>query len=125
MERAEGAEAPAPPGDRGGASAAGVRYLLAGAQAWHAQAEACAGQVSAVSTGLRMAMMASGQQVNVDNVAPDAPKVTAAMEDVRRQYPPHRLWRRWRSRAPRAPVAGALLPGGGGCVGTLRSTCPF
>ena len=126
VERAEGAEAPAPPGDRGGGSAAGVRYLLAGAQAWHAQAEACAGQVSAVSTGLRMAMMASGQQVNVDNVAPDAPKVTAAMEDVRRQYPPPTasrrrpwtppLWRRWRSRAPRAPLAGALLPGGGGGV---------
>ena len=91
VERAEGAEAPAPPGDRGGASAAGVRYLLAGAQAWHAQAEACAGQMSAVSTGLRMAMMASGQQVDVDSVAPDAPKVTAAMEEVRRQYPPHRL----------------------------------
>ena len=91
VERAEGAEAPAPPGDRGGASAAGVRYLLAGAQAWHAQAEACAGQMSAVSTGLRMAMMASGQQVDVDSVAPDAPKVTAVMEEVRRQYPPHRL----------------------------------
>ena len=54
VERAEGAEAPAPPGDRGGASAAGVRYLLAGAQAWHAQAEACAGHMLAVSTGLRM-----------------------------------------------------------------------
>ena len=91
VERAEGAEAPAPPGDKGGASAAGVRYLLAGAQAWHAQAEACAGQMSAVSTGLRMAMMASGQQVSVDSVPPDAPKVTAAMEDVRLQYPPHRL----------------------------------
>ena len=91
VERAEGAEAPAPPGDRGGGSAAGVRYLLAGAQAWHAHAEACAGQMSAVSTGLRMAMMASGQQVDVDSVAPDAPKVTAAMEEVRRQYPPHRL----------------------------------
>ena len=93
VERAEGAKAPAPPGDRGGASAAGVRYLQAGAQAWHAQAEACAGQMSAVSTGLRMAMMASGQQVDVDSVAPDAPKVTAAMEEalVRRQYPPHRL----------------------------------
>ena len=92
VERAEGAEAPAPPGDKGGASAAGVRYLLAGAQACHAQAEACAGQMSAVSTGLRMAMMASGQQVDVDSVAPDAPKVTAAMEEVRRQYPPpHRL----------------------------------
>ena len=91
VERAEGAEAPAPPGDKGGASAAGVRYLLAGAQAWHAQAEACAGQMSAVSTGLRMAMMASGKQVDVDHVAPDAPKVTAAMEEVRRQQPPHRL----------------------------------
>ena len=79
---------PPPLGDKGGASAAGVRYLLAGAQAWHAQAEACAGQMSAVSTGLRMAMMASGKQVDVDSVAPDAPKVTAAMEEVRRQYPP-------------------------------------
>ena len=48
-------------------------------------------QMSAVSTGLRMAMMASGQQVDVDSVAPDAPKVAAAMEEVRRQYPPHRL----------------------------------
>ena len=76
---------------RGGASAAGVRYLLAGAQAWHAQAEACASQMSAVSTGPRMAMMASGQQVDVDSMAPDAPKVAAAMEEVRRQYPPHRL----------------------------------
>ena len=123
VERAEGAEAPTPPGDRGGASAAGVRYLLAGAQAWHAQAEACAGQMSAVSTGLRMGMLGSGQQVHVDSVAPNAPKATAAMEEVRRQYHPTAsrrrpwtppLWRRWRSRAPRAPLAGALLPGGGG-----------
>ena len=89
----EGAEAP--PGDRtgggGGGTTAGVRYLLAGAQAWHAQAEACPGQMSAVSTGLRMAMMASGQQVDVDSLAPDAPKVSAALEDVRRQNPPRRL----------------------------------
>ena len=75
-------------GGGGGGSAAGVRYLLAGAQAWHAQAEACAGQMSAVSTGLRMAMMASGQQADVDSVAPDAPRVSAALEEVRRQYPP-------------------------------------
>ena len=68
----------------GGAGAVGVRYLLAGAQAWHAQAEACAGEMSAVSTGLRMAMMASGQQADVDSVAPDAPKLSAALEDVRR-----------------------------------------
>ena len=89
VERPEGAEAPT--GDKRGASAAGVRYLLAGAQAWHAQAEACAGQMSAVSTGLWMAMMASGKQVDVDSVAPDAPKVSAALEEVRRQYPPQRL----------------------------------
>ena len=134
VERAEGAEAPAPPGDRGGASAAGVRYLLAGAQAWHAQAEACAGQMSAVCTGLRMAMMASSQQVNVDSVATDAPKVTAAMEEVRRQYPPQRL-----TSAAMDPSFGEAVaeqsfqgtssrssaPGGGGRVGTLRSTCPF
>ena len=121
VERAEGAEAP--PGDKGGASAAGVRYLLAGAQAWHAQAEACAGQMLAVSTGLRMAMLGSGQQVDADSVASDAPKVTAAIEEVRRQYPPTAsrrrpwtppLWRRWGSRAPTAPLAGALLQGGGG-----------
>ena len=47
--------------------------------------------MSAVSTGLRMAMMASSKQVDVDSLAPDAPKVTAALEEVRRQYPPHRL----------------------------------
>ena len=84
---------PRPPGvtGGGGGSAAGVRYLVADAQAWHAQAEACAGQMSAVSTGPRMAMMATGQQADVDSVAPDAPKVSAALEDVRRQYPPHRL----------------------------------
>ena len=78
VERPEGAEAP--PGDRGGGgSAAGVRYLLAGAQAWHAQAEACAGQMSAVSTGLRMAMLGSGKPVDVESVPPDTPKVSAAL----------------------------------------------
>ena len=132
--RAEGAEAPAPPDDRGGASAAGVRYLLAGAQAWHAQAEACAGQMSAVSTGLRMAMMASGQQVNVDSVAPNPPKVTAAMEEVRRQYPPHCLTsaamdpsfvEAVAEQSFQGTASRSSAPGGGGCVGTLRSTCPF
>ena len=65
--------------------------FLAGAQSWHAQAEACAGQMSVVSTGLRMAMMASGEQADVDSVAPDAPRVSAAVEDVCRQHPAHRL----------------------------------
>ena len=27
----------------------------------------------------------------MDSVAPDAPKVSAALEEMRRQYPPHRL----------------------------------
>ena len=124
-EGLEGAEAP--PGDRaggGGGSAAGVWYLLAGAQASHAQAKACAGQMSAVSTGLLMAMMASGQQADVDSVAPDAPKVSATLEDVRRQYPPPTasrlrpwtppLWRRWRSRACRGFASRSSAPGDGG-----------
>ena len=124
--RAEGAEAPAPPGDKGGASAAGVWYLLVGAQAWHAQAEACAGQMSAASTGLRMAMMASGQQVDVDSVAPDAPKVTAAMEEVRRQYPPRRLTSAAMDpsfveavgeQSSQGSASRSSAPGGGGCVG--------
>ena len=123
VERAEGAEAP--PGDKGGASAAGVRYLLAGAQAWHAQAKACAGQMSAVSTGLRMAMLGSGQQVDVDSVAPDAPKVTAAMEEMRRQYPPHRLTSAAMDpsfveavgdQSSQGLASRSSAPGGGGCV---------
>ena len=44
-----------------------------------------------MSTGLRMAMMASGQHADVDSVAPDAPRVPAALEEVRRQYRPHHL----------------------------------
>ena len=47
--------------------------------------------MSAVSTGLRIAMMASDQQADVDSVAPDPPRVSAALEEVRRQYTPHRL----------------------------------
>ena len=47
--------------------------------------------MSALLTGLRMAMLASGLQVEVDTVAPDMARVTAAHEDVRRQYPPHRV----------------------------------
>ena len=122
---------------RGGGSAAGVRYLLAGAQAWHAQAEACAGQMSAVSTGLRMAMLGSGQQVDVDSVAPDAPKVTAAMEEVRLQYPPHRLTSAAMDpsfveavgeQSSQGSASRSSAPGGGGVRRspfTLRTTCPF
>ena len=83
--------------------------------------------MSAVSTGLQMAMMASGQKADVDIVAPNAPRVSAALEDVR--SPPaasrRRPWtppclKRW-CRAPRAPLAGALLQGGGGVAHPLTS----
>ena len=47
--------------------------------------------MSAVATGLRMALLATGQTVEMANVAPDLARVTAAHEDVGRQYPPHRL----------------------------------
>ena len=41
----------------GGGNPAGTRFLLAGAQAWHAEAEAAHGQMSAVATGPRMALL--------------------------------------------------------------------
>ena len=44
-----------------------------------------------VSTGLRMAMLASGQHAEVDTVAPDMARVSAAHEDVHRLYPPYHL----------------------------------
>ena len=81
--------------------------------------------MSAVSTGLRMAMMASGQQVDVDSVAPDAPKVTAAMEEVPRQYPPHRLTSAAMDpsfveavgeQSSQGSASRSSAPGGGGCV---------
>ena len=37
--------------------------------------------MSAVFTGLRMAMLASGQQVEVDTVAPDMARVSAAQSN--------------------------------------------
>ena len=72
----------------------------------------------------------------MDSVAPDAPKVTAAMEEVRRQYPPHRLTSAAmdpsfveavgeRSSQGSAPE---LCSRGGGVRSspfTLRTTCPF
>ena len=51
-------EAEGPTPERGGApNAAGTRFFLAGAQAWHAQAEAAAGQMLADATGLRIALL--------------------------------------------------------------------
>ena len=62
VEGAEGAEGPTVERAGGDPNAAGVRYLLAGAHAWHAQAEAAAPEMTAVSTGLWMALLASGHR---------------------------------------------------------------
>ena len=91
VERAEGAEAPAPQGDKGGASAAGVRYLLAGAQAWHAQAEACAGQMSAVSTGLRIGHDGRWQAGRCGERGPRRPQGDCRNGGSAPAVPPHRL----------------------------------
>ena len=48
--------------------------------------------MSAVATGLRMALLGSGEAVEVAHVAPDLARDTAAHEELGRQYPPsHRL----------------------------------
>ena len=124
----------------GGGSAAGVRYLVAGAQAWHAQAEACAGQKSSVSTGLRMPMMASGHASRCEQrgpgrpqgecriggyapaVPPPPPLTSAAMdasfaEAVVEQSSPGLRWPKFRSR----------WGGGGGRSSPFNfgTTCPF
>ena len=69
-------EPESPVAESGGAGApnsAGVWYLLAGLQAWHALAEATAGQMSSVVTSLQMAVLRSGQAVEAANVAPKGP----------------------------------------------------
>ena len=110
-------------GGGGGGNAVVARNLLAGAQAWHAQAEACAGRMSAVWTGLRMAMLAAGRggqrgaghgqgQCRPRGRAPAVPPPPPTASRQRR-WTPFSL-RRWWSRLPREPLAGALLQEGGG-----------
>ena len=80
--------------------------------------------MSAVATGLWMALLTSGQAVEVAHVAPDVARVTAAHDELGQQNPrahPASGQQRWTpvssrqwSRAPRAPLAGALVQGGGG-----------
>ena len=86
---AEGA-AEGPTAEKGGGApnAAGTRFLLAGAQAWHVQAEAAARQMSDAATGLRMALPPSKAQVEVATVEPDLAKLTAAHDELAQQYPP-------------------------------------
>ena len=79
----------------------------------------------AVSTGLRMAMMASGQEADVNSVDPDAPKVSGALMDVRRQYPRHRFAlaamdpsfvEAVAEQSSQGSASRSSAPGGGGCV---------
>ena len=134
-EGAEGAEGPTAERAGGPPTPAGVRYLLAGSQAWHAQAEAAAGQMSAVATGLRMALLAGGQSVEVATVAPDLARVIAAHEDAGRQYPPHRLtaaamdasFAEAVEQSSQGSAGRSSAPGGGGGSSPFDfgTTCPF
>ena len=87
---AEG-EAEGPAADKGGwggaPKAAGIGFLMAEAQAWHAQAEAAAGHMSAVVPGLRMAPQ-SEAPVDVATTASNLAKVTTAHDQPAQQTPP-------------------------------------
>ena len=75
---------------------AGTRFLLAVAQAWHVQAEAVHGQMSAVATGLPMALLQKQMDMEVGRVAPDLANVPAAHNQLMQQPPPPPTasWRR-------------------------------
>ena len=77
----------------------------------------------AVATGLLMALLTSGQAVQVAHVAPDLARVTAAHEELGRQYPPppHRLTAAAMDAAvveasSHCSVGWSSAPGGGGGV---------
>ena len=136
VERAESDEAPAPPGDKGGGQcrrcpvppggrtglacpSQGMRRPDVGSV--HRPADGHDGQWPAGRCGQRGPRRSQGDCHNGGS-APAVPPPTASRP--RPWTPP--LWRRWGSRASRAPLAGALLHGGGGCVAhPLPSGPPF
>ena len=61
-----------------------TRFLLAGAQVWHARAEATRGQMSAVATGLRMMLVPQSMQVEVGTIALEG----GLQKGLRRPPPP-------------------------------------
>ena len=69
----------------------GTRFLLAGEQAWHPQAEAVHGQMSAVATGLRMALPQNQMDVEAGTGAPNMTRVAQAHNGLVQQYAPQRL----------------------------------
>ena len=103
-------------GGGGGASnPAGTLFLLAGARALHAQAEATHTQMSSVATGLRMAVIHAKMEVEVTTVTPDLGRVEQAHVQLLKRCPPSPAAsrrRRWTptlgagSRASRAPPGG-------------------
>ena len=111
-----------------------TRFLLAGAQAWHAQIEAAHRKMSAVATGLRVAILQAKMKVGVGTVPPNLGRVEQAhVQLVECQPPPppppppasrHRRW------TPTSGEGGVALPGfrrvefcrkGGGVVLPLTS----
>ena len=97
---------------------------------WHAQAK----QMSAVATGLCMALLQNQMDVEVGTVAPELGRVAQAHEQLVQQYPPHRLTAALLD--ANFGGGGAELPGlrrpevcrrGGGCSPTLDlvTCCPI
>ena len=58
-------------GGGGAPNPALTRFLLAGAQVWHAQAEEALGRMWAVASGLRVALLQAKMEVEVGPVVPD------------------------------------------------------
>ena len=73
----------------GGRNPASTRFLLAGA--WHAQAEAAHGQMWALITCLRMALLQAKMEVEVGMVARELGSVARAHDHLVQQYLPQRL----------------------------------
>ena len=100
-------------------------------------AEAAAAQMSAVATGLRMAPLARGQAVQAATCAPDLSWSLPPRRSRAGSTPPPptaSCYRRWKPlssrqwgrapRAPLAPLAGAVLQGGGGGVALPLTSGP-
>ena len=71
----------------GGGATRQHRFLLAGVKAWHAQAEAAEGHMSAVATGVRTALLQAKMEVEVGTLAPDLGRVEQAHVQVVERLP--------------------------------------
>ena len=110
--KAEG-EAKSPTAERvggGGGNPAGTRFL-AGVHAWHAQAKAAHGPISAVAKGLRMVLLQGNMEMEVWTVAADLGKVQQSHVQLVQQSPPPPPPRHSGGVGRQLPGGGAELPG--------------